>query len=340
MERKLQAMEYTIIERDGQAFQQPLAPHHLQAMCQRAFGQATSIKSVRELDGGQFNTTYLLELVEHAPVVLRVAPSAERTVLWHERFLMRRELAMQPLLAPLAQLLPTILMSDFTHQIIARDYLFQRWIPGELWWNVTADLTAQEHDELWVQFGRLVHTISSVQGKAFGLVQEGPPSARWSLTLLEWLEGTLADAQRSGLETGLLCRLLELAGQQSPILDEITCPRLLHGDLWLFNLLIERSKQGARIVGVLDADRGSWGDPLADWTFFLLERRASAEERALFWQGYGQPEAGPGAWVRALLYQGLHQGKILSVARRDGNERAVRKASQGLAEVVNTLQQL
>jgi hypothetical protein len=113
-----------------------------------------------------------------------------------------------------------------------------------------------------------------------------------------------------------------------------------HGDLWLFNLLIERTREGPHIVGVLDADRGSWGDPLADWTFFLLERRASPQEQALFWQAYGRPDAGPGARFRALVYQGLHQGKILSVARRDGNERAVNKASRALAEVVNALQRI
>jgi aminoglycoside phosphotransferase (APT) family kinase protein len=331
-------VEYTIVHRDPQAFQQPIASEHIKAMCERAFGQATPIELVRELDGGQFNNTYLIELAGRDPVILRVAPSPERCIFWHERFLMRRELAMQPFLAPIAPLLPTILMIDFTHQVIERDYLFQRWIPGELWWDVQQDLTQEEHDDLWRQFGRLVQAISSVQGEAFGLVQSGATYPTWSLTLLEWLERTIADAEHSFLDTALLCRLLELVRDHTCFLDEITCPRLLHGDLWLFNLLIERTKEGPRIVGVLDADRGSWGDPLADWTFFLLSRRACPQEQALFWQGYGQPLAGPGARFRTQVYQGLHQGKILSVARRDGNERAVNKACRAIAEVVNALQ--
>jgi hypothetical protein len=37
--------------------------------------------------------------------------------------------AMQPLLAPIAPLLPTILMADFIHQILDRDYMFQ---PGSI----------------------------------------------------------------------------------------------------------------------------------------------------------------------------------------------------------------
>ena len=149
-------MEYTIIQRDVQAFQQPVSVEHIEAMCQRAFGPGVLILSVRELGSGQFNNTYLLDLAGLDPVVLPVAPSPERTVFWHERFLMRRELAMQPLLVPIAPLLPTILMSDCSQQILDRDYLFQRWISGSLWWDVEAELAAEEHDELWWQFGHLV----------------------------------------------------------------------------------------------------------------------------------------------------------------------------------------
>jgi hypothetical protein len=69
------------------------------------------------------------------------------------------------------------------------------------------------------------------------------------LTLLDWLERTIADAVNTSLDAALLCRLLELARDHTAILDEITCPQLLHGDLWLFNLLIERTKEGPRIVG-------------------------------------------------------------------------------------------
>ena len=331
-------MEYTIVQRDPQAFQQSVPLEHMQAMCERALGQDSRVHSVRELDGGQFNNTYLIEVAERDPMILRVAPPPERCIFWHERFLMRRELAMQPFLAPIAPLLPTILMTDFTHQVIDRDYLFQRWMPGELWWDVQQDLTPQEHDDLWRQFGRLVQAISSVQGEAFGLVQAGPQFPTWSLTLLDWLERTIADADHSSLDTALLCRLRKLVRDHTCFLDEIRCPRLLHGDLWLFNLLIQRTKDGPRIVGVLDADRGSWGDPLADWTFYLLPRRASPQEQALFWQEYGQPAGGPGALFRAQVYKGLHQGKILSVARRDRNERALNRAYRTLAEAVNTLE--
>ena len=55
------------MHREVLAFQQPIVPEHIQAMCERAIGQGAVIHSVRELDGSQFNTTYLLELAQHAP---------------------------------------------------------------------------------------------------------------------------------------------------------------------------------------------------------------------------------------------------------------------------------
>jgi len=67
-------------------------------------------------------------------------------------------------------------------------------------------------------------------------------------TLIDWLESTINDAENSSLDTALLCRLLEIVRDNTALLDEITRPRLLHGDLWLFNLLIQRKKNGPRIV--------------------------------------------------------------------------------------------
>ena len=82
----LEAVQYTIVHRDAFAFQQLVAPEHIQAMCERSFGQRTSINSVRELCDGQFNNTNLFELANRGLVVLRVAPSPELAVFWHERF--------------------------------------------------------------------------------------------------------------------------------------------------------------------------------------------------------------------------------------------------------------
>jgi hypothetical protein len=100
-------IEYTVVHRDPDAFQQPVVLEEIVAMCKRAFGPGTRITRIKELEGGQFNNTYLISLLNLDPVILRVAPSPTRCVFWHEQGLMRQELAMQPLLAPIAPLLST-----------------------------------------------------------------------------------------------------------------------------------------------------------------------------------------------------------------------------------------
>ena len=81
-------MEYTIIERPTGAFQQPIAREHLIAMCQRAFGEQVQIESVKELNGGLYNNTYLIHIKSMPPVILRVSPHSTRQFS-SERNLMR-----------------------------------------------------------------------------------------------------------------------------------------------------------------------------------------------------------------------------------------------------------
>jgi aminoglycoside phosphotransferase (APT) family kinase protein len=333
-------IEFIPIERPPEAFQVAVPLAQLVAICRHTFGQRVQIQSLREIGGGQFNTTYLVNMQGYEPVILRIAPAASSCHLWHETDLMRHELAMYSHLSPLNSLLPRILAVDFSHRLLNRDYLFQSFMRGTSWSKLPDDLSQQEHDDLWREFARLVKTISEIRGDSFGLVGTGPSFPTWSLTILDWLERSLRDALCSNINTTALRQLIAIVERNTSLLDIITQPRLLHGDLWWFNLLVERTQTGPRIVALLDPDRGSWGDPLADWTFFLLPKRANPQEQALFWQEYDYPAQDTTTIFRAHVYEGLHQAKILSVARRDHKEHIVSKANVILQQVVVTLQRL
>ena len=333
-------IEFTPIERPPESFQVAVPLTQLVAICRHTFGQRVQLQSIREIGGGQFNTTYLVHMRGHEPVILRVAPASSNCHLWHETDLMRHELAMYSSLSPLDSLLPRILAVDFSHRLLDRDYLFQSFMRGTSWSKLPSDLSPQEHDDLWREFARLVKTISEIRGDSFGQVGAGPRFSTWSHTILDWLERSLRDALRSNIDTTALRQLIAIVQRNTPLLDIITQPRLLHGDLWWFNLLVERTATGPHIVALLDPDRGSWGDPLADWTFFLLPKRAVPQEQALFWQEYGYPAQDTATIFRANVYEGLHQGKILSVARRDHKEQIVYKANAILQQIVVTLQRL
>jgi aminoglycoside phosphotransferase (APT) family kinase protein len=259
-------------------------------MCRRGFGTSIQIESLQELGGGTFNTAYLITFAGPLKVILRVAPPQTADTAWEDALLMRSEHAMQPYFAPIAALMPKTLLVDFTHQLMDRDYMFQSFIEGQRWDNVWDELKPEESDILWDQFGSILKQIHEVRGEKFGLPRPGFQFERWSQAVLDRLERTLQAAKDLGLNVTDLAGILNMVRAHPEQLDEIQTPRLLHGDLWAFNLLIARRESGPAIAGVLDADRAWWGDPMADWTMFILAHAEPEAGHAHFWRAHGEWE--------------------------------------------------
>ena len=317
-----------------------LTTDQITSMCQRAFGNSVRIDSMQELGGGTFNTTYLITFADTNKTILRFAPLHTTHTPWEDAFLMRREHAMQPYFAPVAALMPKTLLIDFTRQLIDRDYMFQTFIEGERWDDVYEELTSEENNLLWRQFGGIMKQIHEVRGESFGLPRSGFQFDRWSETVIDRMKRTLDAAKESQLNTTDLAHVLEMIEAHPQQLDEIRVPRLLHGDLWLFNLLIRREESDPALVGVLDADRTWWGDPLTDWTMFILKHAEPEEGHAHFWQAYGQPEDTASGRFRKTVYDGMHAATALvwSVGNRD--EGTMQKAYGTLQQAASLLSSL
>lgn len=328
-------MEYTTIERSLDAFQQPVAREHLVAMCRRAFGEEKQIESARELDGGLYNNTYLVHIAGMPPVILRVAPRLDRQFR-SERNLMRNEYMSFPFLAPIAPFLPSILAADFTHQILDRDSLFQTYMEGEQWAQVMDALTSEEKRALWRQLGDITRKIHSVRGEHFGNRILSPSFSSWSQSVVAWLTHIIHDLEDAQLDAADIRNILDIAQAHQESLDEITQPQLLHGDLWTVNILVKRDEGSPRIVAVLDSDRASWGDPLADWTMFLLQRNAGTEVDA-FWETYDRPEKSRAAQFRALVYQGAFIGGARLEHYRLHYHEAVKRSYRDMQAIMEDL---
>jgi aminoglycoside phosphotransferase (APT) family kinase protein len=335
-ERVTVSMEYSIIERSPDAFQQPVAREHIIAMCQRAFGGEIQIESVKELGGGLCNNTYLIRINDMQPVVLRVAPRSAHQ-LRAEQSLMRNEMASLPFLAPIAPLVPRILMADFTHQIIERDYMFQTFMEGEQWEQIKNEFTSEEKMVLWRQLGAITKKIHSVQGNTFG--KFGRQFSSWSQAVTHWLTIIMRELEDAHLDVTDIRAILDMAQAHNLLLDEITRPHFLHGDLWLVNILVKCDAGEPKIVAVLDSDGASWGDPMADWTMFLLHINAGTESDA-FWETYGEPEKSAGAQFRFLVYQGGHLGAARLEHHRLCHPDAVKRSYRDMQTVVEVLRKL
>jgi aminoglycoside phosphotransferase (APT) family kinase protein len=330
-------VDFRPTERAADAFQQSITEDQALAMCRRAFGDQVQPVSVVELGLGAYNSTYRIALDRAGrdwdkTVILRVAPEPGRQTR-AERSLMRNEYASAPYLAPIAALMPRTIMVDFTHEVVGRDYLFQTLLDGVAAPDRLPAYPRPEWASFFAQLGTLHRRIHQVRGDSFGWVA-GPRFPRWLDAYRSSLADVAAALGSAGLDAADIEEAADLAGRQSAIFDEITQPRLLHGDLWTANVMISPTAAEPTVTGICDCDRGSWGDPAADWGIFRASQRPGTERDA-FWETYGPLPATPAAAQRARFYQILHHATLrLEVHRSQGMTDEVRDSYATISELL------
>jgi aminoglycoside phosphotransferase (APT) family kinase protein len=247
-------------------------------------------------------------------VVLRAAPPASVVPYWDNVALMRREHSVQPYLATLGHLLPALLYVDFTQQIIDRDYMFQEYRAGEQWGQIVDQLTEADELALWRQCGAITRRLHDTVGDEFGWPSPGARYASWAELVLARFEKIVAAFEQCKLKSDSLLQVIAYLHAYPNLLAEVQRPCLLHGDLWRPNLLVDRQVTPPQIVGVLDADRAWWGDPLADEIIFLwasyIEMPEWQAPIAAFCESYGPLIADEAASQRLIVYQAMRLGTV------------------------------
>lgn len=295
---------YVELQRSGDGpLLAPLPPATLAALCRRAFGPMEPMAAAELLRSGRFNTTYRITLGSGRTVILRVAPPSTAHLFSHERGLLRREYAVQPVLREAVRQVPRLLFQDFSQQLLARDYVFLECLPGRLWDELQGSLSPRRNEALWRQLGGLVRAIHDRAGAAYGRPGAEAGFACWSAAVLADIDGLIGDLRQLGLDTAAaeVFRAQVLAHESA--LDRCGPPRLLHGDLWPKNILIDPTGEVPVITGLLDAERARWGDPAAEWIFGFL---AIPEA---FWTAYGADLSGPALAPEALPRRHIYNGR-------------------------------
>lgn len=273
-------------------------------MCRRVLGKSTEIRSAIEMGWGSYNTAFRIELAEGPPVILRIAPSPDKQMR-SERYWLRSEYAATAWLVGLGPLVPRVLGADFTHQVIGRDYLVQSFLPG-----VPAPDKLPAYDrKLWPgffsQLGAITRQVHNVVGDSWGPLV-APIDTRWSDALLRSLNDSRDDLAERSLPIDDVARLCAVIEDHRDRLDHADRPRLLHGDLWTANILLDPYAIEPTVTGVVDGDRAWWGDPLADWAVYRADSRAVPAERDAFWLAYGGRPTGRDVEWRMEFYRGRH----------------------------------
>jgi aminoglycoside phosphotransferase (APT) family kinase protein len=249
---------------------------------------------------------------------------------------MRNEYAASPFMAALGPVVPRIIAADFTHQVVARDYVFQNLLPGLPASEVLPRYPEEKWPDYYRQLGRLTAVIHEVRGERFGRVT-GPFHDTWSQEVEHRLATASSVYTRGGLDNAQVERLRALVTHHRAALDQLRTPRLLHGDLWLINTLIDPAADEPTITGVLDHDGARWGDPLADAPVHsALQREGTAADA--FWEAYPRPATDGGTAVRRLFAWALNVIGIRLDIHRRGLDLATIPAKHW--DVTGTLRQL
>ena len=318
-------MEIHQVARSPQAFQQAANEQNLREQLSRELPDE-HIVEVTELEAGLFNNVYRVTTADKA-YVLKVAPTPDADVFYNERHLMQREQTLAQQLQLVSPLIPRYL-SFFS--VGDRSAFLQPFVNGRLWDHVNSSLSHSENAELWQQLGKFARTLHSYCGEQFGYPEPLQRFNRWSDFIADNVQGMVEDCRRLGVlcdEIETYCNYLPHFSRQ---LDEVKTPKLLHGDLWPKNVIIDGAGADIHLKAVLDGERAFWGDPLCDWVLILY---GVPEE---FWQGYGENLLHTRDPVHIAIYRGMYfLLNILETTRFNESDVVPRER---LAEINNALE--
>ena len=255
------------------------------------------------MSGGLFNTTYLLE-TSRQKAVLRLGPVNRHLLLPYEENLMEAEGLLMALLAKKGIPTSTVLALDTSRTFLDRDFMLAAYLPADSMAN--AGLPEPEIARLSRQVGELtrkMHAITaadlpSLLEKPYGrcaLVLSGQGCATWREAILQEAEQWQNFARRVSLfpETEF-ARIDRCFQRLAPLLDAVSQPCFVHGDLWHGNILVSKTGE---LMAIIDCDRALFGDP-------EFELATGWMIGADFLGGYGrQPDSSPEAALRRGLYK-------------------------------------
>ena len=245
---------------------QPVLPaHHIDAARLADYLKShidgfAGLLQIEQFKGGQSNPTYKLT-TPSASYVLRRKPPGKLLASAHA---VDREFRVISALSVAGFPVPKPLHLCSDDAVIGSMFYVMAHVPGRVFWNPWAPgLDGKERAALFDSLNETIARLHSFDPASLGLGDYGRPQGYVARQIKRWSEQYRASETR---RIPAMERLIEwLPGACPP--DQPAA--IIHGDFRLDNCIIDLHQP--RIMAVLDWELSTLGDPVADFTYHLMQ---------------------------------------------------------------------
>jgi acyl-CoA dehydrogenase len=215
-----------------------------------------------QLTGGQSNPTFKISN-GNSHYVLRKKPSG---VLLPSAHAVDREYRVMKALASTDVPVPQMLAYCEDESIIGTAFFIMEYLDGRVFADQSLPgLQASERQKVYAQMNQTISAIHRLDYESLGLETFGKPGNYFARQIARW--------SRQVREANIaipnsLNKLMDWLPEHIPPEDETT---LIHGDFRMDNLIFH--KTDLRVIGVLDWELSTLGNPLADFAYQCMAWR-------------------------------------------------------------------
>lgn len=238
----------------------------IKLICQKQFSQ--EVTSFVELNDGFYNISYLVRLADDSEVVLKVAPPKDVEILTYEIDIMKAEVLFYQLSKKHTEVpVPEVFGEDFSMELIPHPYYFMSKLEG-IPLNHIKNIDQDTRKDIYIQLAKILGQIHNIKGSTFGYIsmEEACRDKNYFDAFMVSVKAIIDDGKAKTNEFPIPIRDLEaLFNKCSHAFNEVKIPSMVHFDLWDGNIFVLEDKDGIQIEGIIDFERGFYGDPSADF---------------------------------------------------------------------------
>jgi aminoglycoside phosphotransferase (APT) family kinase protein len=222
--------------------------------------------AAEQFAGGQSNPTYKL-LSDAGSYVLRRKPLGQLLPSAHA---VDREYRVMRALAGTAVPVPRVYALCEDDAVIGSAFFVMEFLDGRIFWDPRLPgIAPPDRRAMFLSMNTVIAALHSVDHIAVGLAEFGRPGNYLARQVARW------SRQYQASETEpqpAMDRLIEWLPRHLPPEGE---PRIVHGDYRIDNLIFHPTEP--RVIGVLDWELSTTGDPLADFAYHAMAWRVTPE---------------------------------------------------------------